>query len=142
VGELPLDVQPRLLRALEQRRIKPVGSNSYEPVDVRVLAATHRDLAPASKEGRFREDLYFRIARAFVRIPPVRERLDDIRGLVRHMFESFGKPDGFRRVPEKSFERPARHPWPGNVRELRNLVEVALAFDKGGRIDLAQYLGG
>jgi DNA-binding NtrC family response regulator len=140
IGELPLDLQPKLLRALEQRRIKPVGSNRVETVDVRVIAATHRDLAPASNEGRFREDLYFRIARGSVRVPPLRDRPEDIPVLVRHFLGAFGKNDAWGRIPESAFERLARHGWPGNVRELRNLVEVALAYDKGGRIDLAQYL--
>lgn len=137
IGDLPVELQPKLLRALEQRKIQPVGSNRYEPVDVRVLAATHHDLARNASEGRFREDLYFRVARISVRIAPLRERIQDIPVLVRHMMEGLGKPTAFGRISEEAFERLERHSWPGNVRELFNRVEVALALDRGGPIDLA-----
>ncbi|MCL2725875.1 MAG: sigma 54-interacting transcriptional regulator [Polyangiaceae bacterium] len=140
LGELPIDVQPKLLRALAERRIKSVGSNTYRPVNVRVIAATRRDLVREVNAGTFRSDLYFRVAQLRIELPPLRERLEDIPALTRKMILDLGDPSANERVTTDSLERLMRHDWPGNVRELRNVVAVALAFGKEGPIDLAQHL--
>jgi DNA-binding NtrC family response regulator len=140
LGELPVDVQPKLLRALAEQRIKSVGSNSYRPVNVRVIAATRRDLVREVNSGNFRSDLYFRVAQLKVELPALRERLEDIPGLVRRMCADLGEKGAYNRISSDSLERLMRHDWPGNVRELRNVVAVALAFGKEGPLELAQYL--
>jgi DNA-binding NtrC family response regulator len=140
LGELPLDVQPKLLRALAEQRVKAVGSNSYRPVNVRVVAATRRDLVREVNAGTFRSDLYFRVAQLKVELPALRQRLEDIPVLVRRMIEDLGGKDAYGRITNDSLERLMRHDWPGNVRELRNVVAVALAFSGDGAIDLATHL--
>jgi DNA-binding NtrC family response regulator len=110
------------------------------PVNVRVVAASRRDLLEDINQGGFRDDLYFRIAQARVSVPPLRDRTDDLGPLVRRMMELAGQPTAFKRVTSESLDRLQRHDWPGNVRELRNLVSVAMAYDKGGPIDLAAHL--
>jgi len=126
IGELPLELQPKLLRALETRTIRRVGATQPKPIDVRVLAATNRDLAEEVNRGTFREDLYFRLAVVQVGLPPLRSRREDIPDIVRHFVKRFA-PDS----PTPSGEllqSLAAQPWPGNVRELRNAVERALAL--------------
>ena len=140
LGELPVDVQPKLLRALAEQRIKSVGSNSYRPVNVRVVAATRRDLAREVNAGTFRSDLYFRVAQLKVELPSLRQRLEDLPVLVRRMVEDLGDEGSYARITSDSMERLMRHDWPGNVRELRNVVAVAMAFAKEGPIDLAAHL--
>jgi DNA-binding NtrC family response regulator len=128
IGELPIDLQPMLLGVLERRRFKRVGGVKERRVDVRVIAATHRDLRNATNLGTFRADLYFRLAVARVVIPPLRERPEDIAPLVRRFAEQLtGDPS------EQPFDRQTltaleSHPWSGNVRELRNVVESAVAL--------------
>jgi transcriptional regulator with GAF, ATPase, and Fis domain len=141
LGELPLELQPKLLRVLAEHRIKPVGGKSYQPVDVRVVAATRRDLAREVSAGCFRADLYFRVAQVRIDVPPLRERQGDIPILVRHMLEELGAPTAIRRVPAECLDRLMRHDWPGNVRELRNLVATAHALsDAGGPLDIAAQI--
>ncbi|MFO0678615.1 MAG: sigma 54-interacting transcriptional regulator [Polyangiaceae bacterium] len=140
LGELPVDVQPKLLRALAEQRIKSVGSNSYRPVNVRVVAATRRDLVREVNAGNFRSDLYFRVAQVKVDLPALRQRTEDIPALVRKMMDDLGDKNSYARITNDSLERLMRHDWPGNVRELRNVVAVAMAFAKDGPIDLAQHL--
>jgi DNA-binding NtrC family response regulator len=140
LGELPVDVQPKLLRALAEQRIKSVGSNTYRPVNVRVIAATRRDLVREVNAGSFRSDLYFRVAQLKVELPALRQRIEDIPILIRKMMADLGDADAYERVTHDSLERLMRHDWPGNVRELRNVVAVAMAFGKEGPIDLAQHL--
>jgi DNA-binding NtrC family response regulator len=140
LGELPLDVQPKLLRVLADQRVKSLGSNTYAPVDVRVVAATRRNLLEDINDGKFRDDLYFRIAHERIDVPPLRARADDIPLLVKRMFEDEGHGPSFRRVTAESLNRLVRHDWPGNVRELKPLVTRALAYDEGGPIDLGKYL--
>jgi DNA-binding NtrC family response regulator len=135
VGELPLELQPRFLRALEQREIQPVGSDHRRSVDVRVVAASHRDLRAGVKDGTFREDLYYRLSVVTVRLPALRDRLDDLPLLVREFADRHGlqlelDPDDERRL--------RAHAWPGNVRELRNLVERACLV--GGARPLSDHL--
>jgi transcriptional regulator with GAF, ATPase, and Fis domain len=129
VGELPLDLQAKLLRVLEHREVKPVGSDSTVNVDVRVIAATNRNLAVESEKGAFRQDLYFRLAVVVVRIPPLRTRQDDIPMLVEHVEAELNRR---RQAAGQSTNPPLgdtalamlqRYDFPGNVRELRNIVE-------------------
>jgi len=141
LGELPLDLQPKLLRALEERRVQPVGSNGYIPFDVRVVAATRRDLVRAVNEGGFRSDLYFRVAQVRVTVPSLRDRSDDIPGLVRELLVTMGASrSAVSRVPREAMARLLRHDWPGNVRELRNGVATALAFAGDGPIEVAEHV--
>jgi hypothetical protein len=129
IGELPLEVQPKLLRFLENGEVFPLGETRPVHVDVRVVAATHRDLGLLVREGRFREDLYYRLQVVPVRVPPLRERREDIIALVRH-FVSQLTPEGAEppRLGPDVLAVLTAHPWPGNVRELRNVIERSLAF--------------
>jgi DNA-binding NtrC family response regulator len=142
LGELPIEVQPKLLRALAERRIKSVGGSSYREVDVRVLAATRRDLVRAVNSGTFRSDLYFRVAQVRVELPALRSRLEDIPVLVRRMLKDAGDEASFERVSNSTLERLMRHDWPGNVRELKNAVAVAFALSNDTEeLDVAAHLG-
>ncbi|MDD9969560.1 MAG: sigma 54-interacting transcriptional regulator [Myxococcales bacterium] len=123
IGELPRDIQPKLLRVLEKREVRRLGARHTERVDVRVLAATNRNLEVEVREGRFREDLYFRLAGARVVVPPLRERLEDLPALVRHFLHLEAPKMGASDVPEYIWAMFRRHRWPGNVRELRNAVQ-------------------
>jgi DNA-binding NtrC family response regulator len=126
IAELPLDLQPRLLRALESRRVRRVGGKLDRRVDVRVIAATHRDLRAEVAAGRFREDLYFRLAVAVVNVPPLRKRLEELPDLVASMLASLGRPD--LRASEATLALLRSHTWPGNVRELKNTLACAVAL--------------
>jgi two-component system response regulator FlrC len=130
IGELPLDLQPRLLRVLESRKVRRVGGTQDRPFDVRIVAATNRDLRGDVSSGHFREDLYFRLAAAVVPVPPLRERLDDLPHLVRRLLEDLGRPD--LRIGEATLLELERHGWPGNVRELKNALACGLAFIEEG----------
>ncbi|WP_231511036.1 sigma 54-interacting transcriptional regulator [Chondromyces apiculatus] len=142
LGELPIDVQPKLLRALAERRIKSVGGSNYRDVDVRVLAATRRDLVRAVNTGAFRSDLYFRVAQVKVELPALRQRVEDIPVLVRKMLRDLGDEAAYERVTNETLERLMRHDWPGNVRELKNAVQVASALcGEGEEVDIASHLG-
>jgi DNA-binding NtrC family response regulator len=141
LGELPLDVQPKLLRALAERRVKSVGGSTYKPFDVRVIAATRRDLVRQVNQGAFRSDLYFRVAQVKVELPPLRSRVEDVPILVRSMLKDLGGEHAYERVSTPQLERLMRYDFPGNVRELRNAVQVAYALNDGGEIDVASHLG-
>jgi transcriptional regulator with GAF, ATPase, and Fis domain len=123
IGELPLDVQPKLLRVLETREFRRVGGNKTLSTNVRVIAATKRDLQREVGAGKFREDLYFRLAVVPVTVPPLRARRDDIPTLVQHMLETAGGKG--LTVPPDTMQGLCAHDWPGNVRELRNVLERA-----------------
>ncbi|EPX62210.1 Sigma-54 dependent response regulator [Cystobacter fuscus DSM 2262] len=125
VGELPLELQPKLLRVLESGTVRRVGDNAAKDVDVRVVAATHRDLKAEVAAGRFRADLYYRLAVVPVRVPALRERAEDIPLLARHLFQQAGQPDF--PLTEELVQRLVGYDWPGNVRELRNFVHRVLA---------------
>jgi DNA-binding NtrC family response regulator len=125
LGELPIDIQPKLLRALAERQVKRVGGSSFEPIDVRVLAATRRDLAAEMNAGRFRSDLYFRIAQVRVELPALRERLDDLPMLVEEVCKRSGRADASQIVLDWIDRRLGSYDWPGNVRELVNVAQVA-----------------
>ncbi|HVX93633.1 MAG TPA: sigma 54-interacting transcriptional regulator [Polyangia bacterium] len=132
IGELPLEMQPKLLRALERREIRRVGGARVMQVNIRVVAATNRDLAVEVNKGRFREDLYYRLAVAHLAVPPLRERREDIPLLVEHILASL--PEGRERGPRpETIELMKRHEWPGNVRELRNVLERAVLFKQAAR---------
>jgi transcriptional regulator with PAS, ATPase and Fis domain len=131
IGELPTDLQPKLLRVLERREIKRVGTNTYSAVDVRVIAATNRNLRSEVNARKFRSDLYYRLAVIEVRLPPLRERQEDLPLLVENILQSQGATDRTEAQGLRSQAFMAdlsRHPWPGNVRELRNYVERCLAL--------------
>ena len=131
IGELPLDLQPKLLRALEERQIRRVGGNTLQGVDVRVIAATNRDLRREVNEGRFRSDLYFRLALIRVKVPALREHLEDIPLLVERLLTTSHNATPEMATPLRSPEFIAslqRAPWPGNVRELRNHLESCLVL--------------
>jgi len=130
LGELPLELQPRLLRVLEQRQVQRVGGHQVRNIDVRVIAATNRDLAREVADGRFRADLYYRVAAALVEVPPLRTRLDELPTLVRSLLVDLGRPEVHVR-PELHEALKAR-PWFGNVRELKNVISCALAFVERG----------
>jgi len=129
VGELPLDMQAKLLRVLERREVKPVGSDQNLPVDVRVVAATNRHLSNDAEEGTFRRDLYFRLAVVVVRIPPLRTRLDDLELLVDHIQGELNRrrvvtgQEALDPIGDTAMAMLKRYDFPGNVRELRNIVE-------------------
>jgi DNA-binding NtrC family response regulator len=134
IGELPLDMQPKLLRALEGREIRRVGETRARKVDVRVVAATNRLLDREVNHGRFREDLYFRLSVVTVRVPPLRERIEDLELLVPAILEGLGARASAHLFGPEIFAEMRRHDWPGNVRELRNFVERAVVL-QGARID-------
>jgi DNA-binding NtrC family response regulator len=142
LGELPLDLQPKLLRALEQREIRRVGSSKSIKVDVRIIAATNRNLEDEVRAGRFRQDLFYRLSVVRLMLPSLRERPDDVPLLVRHFLKSqaYNKgSDGTQRV--RSVSQPvldclARYHWPGNVRELVNVIERAVSFCDGESIEI------
>jgi DNA-binding NtrC family response regulator len=125
LGELPIDIQPKLLRALAERQVKRVGGSTFEPIDVRVLAATRRDLAVEMNAGRFRSDLYFRIAQVRVELPPLRERIDDLPMLVEEVCKRSDRADASGVVLDWIDRRLGSYDWPGNVRELVNVAQVA-----------------
>ncbi len=123
IGELEIEAQPRLLRALEQRKVKPVGAGSYRDVDVRVIAATNRDLREEVKAGRFRDDLYHRLAVVKVTLPPLRDRKEDIPLLISSFLA--GKQI---QLPPETMALLTDYDWPGNVRELRNVLERGVSL--------------
>jgi DNA-binding NtrC family response regulator len=126
IGELPLDLQPQLLRILEKREVRPIGETRPHKVDVRVIAATNKDLKSAVRNGKFREDLYFRLAVVNLVVPPLRKRKEEIPDLVRMFMAELGKGDFA--VPDAIMNQLLEHDWPGNVRELRNVVERGLSL--------------
>jgi len=139
VGELSPAVQAKLLRALQERAVERIGSTVPVPVEVRVVAATHRDLERDVAGGRFREDLYYRLAVVPVRVPPLRERREDVR-LLAEAFLARARAEGHAGAPRLTARALAaleRHSWPGNVRELENALERAMALARGPAIDVA-----
>ena len=130
IGDMPLAVQARLLRVLQESEVRPVGGSNVRKVDVRVIAASHVDLTAAVEQGRFRQDLYYRLNVVVVRVPPLRERLDDLPLLAAHFIRKHGgeKPPS---LSPDALEAMATYPWPGNVRELENAVLHAIALHHG-----------
>jgi transcriptional regulator with GAF, ATPase, and Fis domain len=138
IGELAVEVQAKLLRVLEDGEFERLGSNKTIRVDVRVIAATNRDLLSAVRKGGFREDLYYRLNVFPISVPPLRDHREDIPKLVWHFVRVFEKRMGkyIERIPEKDMKALQRYAWPGNIRELRNLVERALILAKGTALHL------
>ena len=128
LGELPLDLQPKLLRALESRHIRRVGGGDWTPIDVRIIAATHRDLRARVATGTFRMDLYYRLAVVEGAVPPLRERPEDIELLVEHFLASQVPPRTLADLPPNTLAMLRNHQWPGNVRELRNTITRLMLF--------------
>ncbi|MCB1905930.1 MAG: sigma-54-dependent Fis family transcriptional regulator [Rhodocyclaceae bacterium] len=128
ISELPLPMQTKLLRAIEERKVRPIGSEKEVPVDVRIITATNRDLSAEVAAGRFRQDLYFRLAVVELRLPPLREHLADIPSLVRHFMAALCSQLGVAPLPltHALVQRLSAYRWPGNVRELKNYVERSL----------------
>jgi len=136
IGDLPAEVQAKLLRVLQDKAIERVGSSRPVPVDVRLIAATHRDLPLEIKEDRFREDLYYRLAVVSIEIPPLRRRRSDIPLLVEHFIAKYVEttPGGPTTVSREAMDLLVRHDYPGNVRELENIVQHAMVLARGEQI--------
>ena len=131
IGELPLPMQVKLLRALQERVVRRVGGNVEEPIDARIICATNKDLPRMVAEGTFREDLYYRIAVIPFPVPPLRERREDIPYLVRHFLTKIAAEQGIpgKKISAEAMRRLETHAWPGNVRELENLIERTVALE-------------
>ena len=141
IGELPLELQPTLLRALDKKAVRRVGSNTYDKMDVRIVAATNRDLRQEIVAKTFREDLYYRLAVIRVTLPPLRERGGDIGILVEHFVKQFSTGKNLATTRE-DIDRLQRHSWPGNVRELRNVLERACVLSRGQTMNLEEAFSG
>ena len=138
IGDMPVDLQAKLLRALQEREVKPVGSTERRQINVRIIAATNRDLDAAIRSGTFRQDLYFRLNVVQVKLPPLRDRKSDIPILVTAFLEKFSNPQGpVRTISEDAMRRLIAYDWPGNVRELENAVERAVALGSGPILHVA-----
>ncbi len=136
IGELPLELQPRLLRALEQRTVRRVGGARDVAVDVRVIAATHRDLEAEVQAGKFRQDLFFRLNAAVISVPALRDRLEDLPVLVDAILRQAGSA---LRIDPGALEVLESHDWPGNVRELKNVIASAVAFADGPVLEARHF---
>jgi DNA-binding NtrC family response regulator len=146
IGELPIDLQAKLLRAIQEKEIRPVGGTKQVPINVRILGATNRDLEQAVTEGTFRRDLYFRLNVLTLRIPPLRERRQDIPLLVAHFLERIGRDSGMEKtISDDSLKILLGYDWPGNVRELENALERACVVSSAAELqvrDLPTHLTG
>jgi formate hydrogenlyase transcriptional activator len=142
VGELPLDTQVKLLRALQEQEFEPVGSSRTIRVDVRVIAATNRDLETAVRAGLFRSDLYYRLNVLPLVVPPLRERSSDIPQIVTFFLERFSKKAGKKLVgvSRNTMELLVRYPWPGNIREIQNVIERGVVLSRDSVLDLGPEL--
>lgn len=138
VGELPLTMQVKLLRAIQERVIRKVGGNDDIHVDVRIIAATNRDLEAAIAKGTFREDLYYRLNVILIKTPPLRERKEDIKGLAEHFLEQFSSrmKRPLQGIEDRAFQALLNYDWPGNVRELENIMERAVTLEPSDTITL------
>jgi two-component system nitrogen regulation response regulator GlnG len=132
LGDIPLPVQAKLLRVLERKEVVPVGGSEAQPVDVRVVSATHADLSAAVRDGRFRADLFFRLNVYPIHLPPLRDRTDDVPLLAEHFLRRFGTANPAAVLPADTLAFLKSRPWPGNVRELRNALEHAAIEARGG----------
>jgi transcriptional regulator with GAF, ATPase, and Fis domain len=137
VGEIPLDIQNKLLRVLQEKRYERVGDDRTRRADVRIVAATNRDLKKAAAAGKFREDLYYRLNVFPVQVPPLRDRLDDIPLLAKHFVELSAKElkCAKPRLTRAAVTQLQSYNWPGNVRELRNVVERSVILARGGALE-------
>lgn len=145
VGELPLLLQAKLLRVIEDKEVRPLGATKGEKVDVRLSAATNRDLRRAVDEGKFRQDLFYRLNVVNIHLPPLRERPEDLPLLIQHFIEHSAQSSRARRLSAEALRLFLNYPWPGNVRELENTIERALVLCRGEEItpvDLPAHLTG
>jgi formate hydrogenlyase transcriptional activator len=133
VGDIPLDLQAKLLRVLQEHEFERLGSNRTQQVDVRVIAATHRDLKQMVEEGTFRSDLYYRLHVFPLTVPPLRDRREDIPLIVRHFVDKYARRmnRNIETIPAKTMEVFTNYSWPGNVRELQNFIERAVILSPG-----------
>ncbi len=137
VAEMPVELQAKLLRALQEREIRPLGSNVRHPLEARIIAGTNQQLDAAMARGDFRRDLYFRLNVVKLRLPPLRERKGDIPTLALHFFERFRRADGAARgISSEAVSRLAGYDWPGNVRELENSIQHAVTLASGPEIQV------
>lgn len=141
IGELPLDAQVKLLRVLQQKEVEPVGAEAANPIDVRVVSATNRNLANDIRTGRFREDLYFRLNVLHIDLPPLRDRRDDIPLLIDHFMLGFSEKEGLprRMLADEALELLKNYSWPGNVRELENILSRALAMSEQNELHAGDF---
>src|SRR6202041_3531407 len=132
IGDMPIDMQAKLLRALQEKEVRPVGSTDRVPLAARIIAATNRDLDAAVRQGTFRQDLFFRLNVVQIKLPPLRERKSDIQALVISFLEKFSEANGkARTISEDAMSRLMAYDWPGNVRELENAIERGMALGSG-----------
>jgi formate hydrogenlyase transcriptional activator len=143
VGDIPLELQPKLLRALQEQDFERLGSTKTVKVDVRLVAATNRDLAQMVADGQFRNDLYYRLNVFPVALPALRDRREDIPTLARHFTQKFARRMGrqIETIPTAIMDALVRYPWPGNIRELQNVIERAVILSRGSalHIDAAEF---
>jgi two-component system response regulator HydG len=139
IGELPPTIQAKLLRVLQEGEVRPVGEEQSIKIDVRIIAATHRDLLQMAAQGKFREDLYYRLNVVHLKVPSLRERTEDIPLLARHFLSEYSRrfAVGPFKVTPSLLERLMAYPWPGNVRELENAIESGVALSQGNELDLS-----
>jgi DNA-binding NtrC family response regulator len=136
VGELPTELQSRLLRALQEREIKPLGSNQRQRIDARIIAATNQDLSGAMQRGAFRKDLFFRLNVVSIKLPSLRDRKEDIPALVQHFIALFGNKGSKVQISDEAMGRLISYAWPGNVRELENCIQRAVSLGSGAFIQM------
>jgi formate hydrogenlyase transcriptional activator len=142
VGELPADTQVKLLRVLQEQEFEPIGSSKTVKVNVRIIAATNRDLSAAVSEGKFRSDLFYRLNVVPIRNPPLRERESDVPLLVSFFLQKFAKQFNkpTKQISDEMMQRLRRYPWPGNIRELQNVIERAVVLSPDGNLRLGHDL--
>jgi transcriptional regulator with GAF, ATPase, and Fis domain len=143
IGELPLELQPKLLRVLQEGEVERLGGGRTARVDVRIIAATNRNLADDVRAGRFRRDLYYRLNVFPITVPPLRERREDLPALVRFLSARFGRLLGrpIDRIAPGTFPALEQHAWPGNIRELENVLQQAIILARNGTLDLTGFTG-
>ena len=136
IGDMPLALQAKLLRLLQDKRVERLGSHKPIPVDVRIIAATNRDLEAAIADGSFREDLYYRLKVVTIKLPPLREKLEDIPSLANYFISQYGglQAKGNPGISDKAMQLLSNYAWPGNVREFANIIQKTLIFNRGGPI--------
>ncbi len=141
IGDLPLELQAKLLRVLQEGEFERVGGSQTIKADVRVIAATNRDMDEAIREGKFREDLYYRLSVFPIRIPPLRERREDIPVLVSHFVMKYGLKLGkkAKSISHATSKALMAYPWRGNVRELENVIERGMILSQGDRLELGEW---
>jgi two-component system nitrogen regulation response regulator GlnG len=139
IGDMPLNIQAKILRLLQEKKIERLGGGETIPVDVRIIAATNKNLEQAIQEEKFREDLYFRLKVVTIDLPPLRDRRDDIHSLVSYYMAKFSielKIDN-PGIQKEALKRLSRYEWPGNIRELSNLIQKVLIFNRGAPVSKA-----